>query len=610
MQGKMSFALTFILIYLHTLSLHALIKNEDEKPVNTNQTIIETDLPKNNTGNSIYYKDKNLDRASRDTAILFHVPGLTVTENSGPLSIASINYRGLANARFPISIEGLSLNNPMNGLCDANAMFLFAAQSLDINSQSLLVTLPVIDQHQARAVLGYGSLNSFKLGLSTGFLLGPSSSLYLAAQASSTDGAFSFHHPYLTNGQFKNNFTRENNDQHRLQALAKYQRQTSSNRFHALLAVNAHEGGIAGYAFSPTKNLRTQTIYSGLSVHAAKKFVTSELSLKMNNSVFDYKTSDLPENNEHLMASTHELILGFKRLGLPEWLDVEFFEHLILDVAYDLEKTRIGGGFSLTRTIRWSGAIKPKAFGNFSILGFHRHGLVMKSDFGISIEPIENLSITGRFIRNQRLPTFMEMYANNRFFMGNADLKKESVWDIELSTQAYLLEHAKLKLTGYLGYLSDIIVYTQYLASMVRPINVETAQRYGVDLSLIIEPYDWLGLETNNSILFTKNKATNAPLPNAPSFLGIVKARFGDEDKTCFSLQSRYRSSSTSDSYGRLKSSPYAIFDAALSTRLLGHMVLSISINNIFNVKTARDVYEIPLPGTIIFGQIEIGNAL
>lgn len=612
-QKKYRLAEVSIVGYLMaTSSLAALEENKnllttDSEPL-ANQTVIESGTPEKNDAQYTYFKDKSDDQMPGDAAMLFHIPGLTLTETGGPLASSQIRYRGLANSRLRIDLEGLSLNNPTTGLSDANAMFLFAAKLLQTNAQSLSITLPTIDFPQAKAVFGYGSQNSIKSGASAGTPLDPYSSIFIAMQTSTTNGRFSYSSPDLNKDDPTNNYVRENNDQHRMQALVKYQRKTSTESEHALLAFNAHEGGIAGFGFSPTKNLRSKAIYSGFAAGVSKKVKTTELKANLANSLFDYGTSDVPKNDEHFLSSTHELTLGIKSLSLPKWLDMEFAEQLVLEQAYELNKTRIGGGFLMKRNMQWSSLLKPATFANFSMIGYHGHGLVFKKDFGLSIEPNDFISLTGRFIRNQRLPTFMEMYANNSFFVGNVDLKKESVWDIELGTNIRVGQHTRLQVTGFLGYLSDVIVNVRFLATKLRPINVETTRRHGIDLGLTVEPLNWLMFETKNSVLWTKVKATGAPLPQAPPFLGLTKVRLGFEDAFTLSLQSRYRGATTANMYGTLRTKPYALFDAWLSARFFDRIGLSLSISNIFNVKTAQDTYETPLPGTVLFGQFEVGN--
>jgi hypothetical protein len=585
----------------------ALENTPNSQPEPTAETIIEDQLPEKNDVKVSYFKEKSADQLPGDAAMLFHIPGLTLTENSGPLSSSQIRYRGLANSRFPVYLEGLSLNNPINGLSDANAMFLFAAKNLQTNAQSLSITLPKIDRPQAKGVFGYGSHNAIKLGGMAGTPLGEHASIFMAMQTSSTNGKFAFSSPDLPKSD-ANSFTRDNNDQHRLQALVKLERQTPTDRSHALLAFNAHEGGLPGFAFSPTKNLRNRAIFSGLSIGAAKKIKKSEFSITIANSLFDYRTTQEDLHDQRLMASTHELTLGFERLELPSWLDFDFAEQFVVERAYQLNKTRIGGGFLMHRRMQWQGKLKPSSFANFSMLGFNEHGLIFKKEFGVSIEPRDYLSITGRFMRSQRLPTFMEMYAQNSFFVGNPDLQKESILDLELGTTIKIKQHTRIQVAGFFGYLSDLIVDVPFLATMLRPVNIDTARRYGFDVGLTVEPVSWLMFESKNSLLNSKIKSTEAPLPHAPWFSGLTKIRFGNEEIAALTIQTRYRGKASANLHGTLNSRAYSLVDALFSTNIIKHIGLSLSVSNIFNTKTARDTYEMPLPGTVFFGQIEVGN--
>lgn len=576
-------------------------EEENEKT----QTIIEAPQIENPDTKFVYIKDKSDSQKAGDAAMLFHIPGLTLSETQGALGPQNINFRGLSNNRFRIDLEGLSLNNPMYGLSDANALFLFAAKRLDSSAQSLSISLPKVEKPFLDGVFGYGSQNSLKLGASTGLPINNNSSLFTAMQFSSTNGRFS----YFASKENKTPLSRLNNDQHRLQAVMKYERESPTGGAHVLAAVNAHEGGIPGFALSPTLNLRSKALFTGLSAGFKKKINKSLLSITLANSLFDYETTDNPPADQRLTASTHELTIGLDSLSLPKWLDIKFAEVFVVERAYKIDQTRIGGGFIMKRSMTFSGKLKPKTFATFGMMAYEKHGFVFKKDLGVSIEPKDYLSLTASTVRSQRLPTFMEMYANNRFFVGNEDLKKESMWDFELGGTLLFARNSRLRFTSYLGFLSDVIVYVPFIANRLRPINTDSAMRYGLDMNLTIEPTSWFAFETSNGLLKTRIRSTNAPLPQSPPFSGLTRIRLGPEDIAAFTLQSRYRGASNANVYGTLKANSYILFDA-LAYVPIGRLVgLSLSVTNIFNTKTARDFYEMPIPGTTFFGQIEIGNS-
>jgi hypothetical protein len=108
-------------------------------------------------------------------------------------------------------------------------------------------------------------------------------------------------------------------------------------------------------------------------------------------------------------------------------MDFELGQKIIIERAYELDKTRIGGGLFMKRNMLFRGKLKPRIIGDFSMLGFHKHGLIFKKSLAVSIEPHEYITVVGQFMRSQRLPTFLELYADNRFFIGNEDLEKESI---------------------------------------------------------------------------------------------------------------------------------------------------------------------------------------
>lgn len=579
---------------------------EGPTPSPDNQSLIEASIP-SEIPHSSYFKEKRDDQKAGDSAMLFHIPGLTLNETQGPLGPTELRYRGLANNRFRIDLEGLSLNNPINGLSDANSLFLFAARRLDTNVQSLSISLPEVSQPFARGIVGYGTQNTMKMAASSGVRIDKQSTIFSATQMSSTDGDFTF--VPKDKPRTSEPLTRLNNDQHRIQTVTKYQYRAEESSAHVLAAVNAHAGGIAGYAFSPTTHLRSEALFAGLGTGYKTKIHTSELSLGLSNSLFDYKSQDQPSANEHFMVSTHELSWGLDSLKLPPWIDLKMAQSFLVERAYSVDKTRLGGGFTMRRDMNFSGRLKPKTFATFGMTGYEKYGLLFKKDLGVSIEPLENMLLSARAVRSQRLPTFMEMYANNRFIAGNEDLDKESLWDFELGTKLSFFEHTSLQLTGYFGYVSNTIVYEPYMATRLRPTNTDSANRFGLDMDLSIEPSSWILFESKNAFLRTRIKATNAPIPHSPPFLGLTSIRIGPEDIGSISLSTRYKGASFANSYGAMRSDAYILFDALAAVPVGRFVALSLSVTNIFNTRTAQDSYEMPLPGTTFYGQISLGNS-
>jgi len=571
-------------------------------PVLSNETVIESDVLEQKDTNKTYFTEQSDNQGPSDTSMLFHIPGLTLTENNGPLGKSEIRYRGLAGSRLKVDLEGLSLNNPLTGFSDANALFLFAAQEIQASGQSLSINLPIVNRPFAKGVVGYGSHNSFKIGARFAAPVSKYSSIYAASQFSSTEGSFAYSDPDLKPGP-DNIFYRKNNDQSRYQALVKFEHLRPTGSAHVLAAFNTHQGGLPGFAFSPTLSLRNKALFAGLSTGFTKKINQAEFKFKLSNSLFNY------ESDEKFLTSTHELNFSIDNLSLPEWLDMEIGEILIVERSYDQKHMRIGGGLFIKRDMRFKGRLKPTLRAYFNMVGYHEHGLLFKKDFALTIEPTPNISVTTGFTRSQRLPTFLELYANNRFFVGNEDLKKESIWDFQLGSNMRFGDHTRLQVTGFYGYLSDLIVYEPFMAQKIRPKNIDTASRFGLDLGLNYEPNKWIMVETKNSLLRTKVKATNAPLPQSPSFLGLTRVRIGPEDILALSLQARYRGPSNANDYGTKTTKGYILLDALVSGHFAELFTLSLSVTNILNVKHARDTYEMPLPGTIFFGQIEVGNS-
>jgi hypothetical protein len=300
-------------LYFCSLSVYA---DNTEQAKDTGHSLVEAEHLEDKPSEVIHFQEKSDNQNIDSNAALMHVPGLTVVD-SGPLSRSELHYHGLSNARYRIDLEGLDLNNPMNGMSDANSLFLFAAQQLIAGPQSLSLRLPNPREPVAKALFGYGSLHSFKIGASAGLPLGEYSSAFAAAQMSGSQGDFSFSSPDLPKGP-ENSFQRRNNDQQRIQALAKIQRQSDSGGAHLLLAVNGHEGGLPGFAFDPKESQRTETWFSGFNAGFNKKHKDVQFFVASSHSLFSYDAQNQAEIIDNFRASVHELSFSLKPLTLPQ----------------------------------------------------------------------------------------------------------------------------------------------------------------------------------------------------------------------------------------------------------------------------------------------------
>lgn len=564
----------------------------------TDITIVEDEIIARKKNQKNYFKEKSENNQPNDSHVLYHLPGISLNNSSGPLSESQITYRGLNPMRLRINLESLNLNNPSLGFVDGNSMFLFAAQNIAIDGHKLLIKIPEFDRFKASGVFGYGSFNTFKIGAITGAPIGLDQNVFFASQFTKTKGDFNF-------GQ---DFIRKNNDQSRLSLLGKYKKDTKTFMAQTLLAYNWHEGGAPDFAFSPTDNLRIKNEIFGLSFETAKIIDKTKFSFNNSNSIFKYHSKDDKDNIENILSSSHEFTFGLKSLKLPSFISLDFFEQFIIEKDYEHKKTRLAIGLLMSREVKFQGKLKPSIFSDFSFWGYSEHGLLSKSDFGISIEPITFLDLYFRFARSERLPTFMELYANNQFFKGNPDLEKESIWDLEFGTNLRLQNFLHLNITAFFGYLNKTILNVPYHAFLIRPINADVAFRKGLDLSLYFEGNRFFRFESKGSIISSYLKNTLAPLPSTPFFSGLSKASFGELDFIYLDLKSRYKSKTFADIHQTLASKGYIIFDALLGFKIFKIADLSFFVDNLLNQKDIKDSYQMPLPGICFFGQIQIGN--
>lgn len=577
------------------------------KSLAQDETIIEDKVDFKENLNT-YVKSQSDDKMAQEASVLENVPGMIVSINGGPMANTAVTYRGLSPQRLRFDLEGLKLNDPIFGMADGNSLFLFATQNISAYGNNIFLKLPNFTESKAKASLSFGSNQIIKMNLISGTPLSKDSDIMVATQIAQSKNDFSFYSPDLDKNDPQNNFSRKNNDQRRASFLGRYQKDSPNLKLHSLLALNFHEGGIPGFALSPTNNLRNNNIFFGARFGIAKKTKNTEISFSIANSLFNHKSEDDLENYKNLLSSSHEIIYGFKPLTMPLNMEVDFAQKIVIEKDYSNNKQRLGFGLVMNREMRFKGRIKPMMLGSLTIMAMGEDGLLLESDNSFSVEPLEYWNLIIRLAKTSRLPTFMELFSKNQFFMGNPNLKKEGIWDIELISKIFLRGLGQISLTGYYGFLSNNIIFVPYHAHMLRPVNADYARRMGLDLGLSISPLSLVSIDAKTSLLKTFVKNTKAPLPQTPSLSGLIKVRLGDENFISVTLQNRFRTATTTDMSGTLRSKGYALLDILASWQIHPLVGASLSLSNILNQKHLQDSYQMPIPGFSLYGQIELGR--
>ncbi|HEY1099192.1 MAG TPA: TonB-dependent receptor, partial [Myxococcota bacterium] len=100
--------------------------------------------------------------------------------------------------------------------------------------------------------------------------------------------------------------------------------------------------------------------------------------------------------------------------------------------------------------------------------------------------------------------------------------------------------------------------------------------------------------------------ATLAPLPTAPPWTLRTALRVGDDEAFVEGIVVG-RGAAPSTIFGTLPSGAYAL--VSLTTRLPlgdGGLAVRATVDNAFDVTTARDANQLPLPGRLLFVGLEV----
>ena len=516
------------------------------------------------------------------------LPGLTLTQQGGPLAPSEVKWRGLSGARLAIDLNGITLNDPVSGLFDVADIPFFALQSITTRSGALSFTLRSVEHNFLNTRFGYGSFSTAKYDLAAGAKINPNFNILLAAQIGSSTGNFDY---------FPNSI-RENNDQRRANILANLSFKLTRLRGNTLFFSNWHEGGIPGLAGAQLPNLRGQHAYLNLSQDFQLPLGLWKLDTQLQGRFDHRSTWELPNKNLSVVDFTQGKlnIEAIRFFSSKNKISGKLLGEL--GALHNFPYFRRGFGFELSGSI-------PHLQTQAGIQNYSDVDTLWNAHINASMTPTPWLLMGIRLSKSARPPTFIELYAPTGLIVGNGNLHPESMYEFELYTQAEKESLGSFKLAGFYGFLQNTILFVNRSAFEITPINTSGVHRGGFSATLNLTPHKFIAIDWNTQFIASKMLSTGAPLPTVPPWSSVLTLRVGEADKICGWLKINYRDGVSSNLFGTLRTSAYWLTDLIIKIPLTSSITLNASANNIFNMLTARDSNQIPLPGRAFFISLE-----
>jgi hypothetical protein len=551
------------------------------------------------------------DRARPSPAeALERVDGVTLSRSGGPLAPAEPRLRGLGGARLRVDLDGLVLNDPVTGGVDAAALPLLSLARVERRPGDFggALSLALPDRPASRLAVGVGTLETLRLAGAFALPSDDGGQLAGAATVARSDGRFTFQ-PSSNTGSLDDAplATRENNDQQRAGAWVRASVGTSPWRGEGLAWGSMHEGGIPGFASSPTDGLRGRALTGA----GRGALVLDAGDIEARGEVIGRASSraswDRRRTSADAVTATHlaarlstlvdELVGGLtlsasafaarSEVLAPRFSRGTFGTEAAASWRFGDGAWRLDGGLGFATASDIPGPL-PRA----------RLGLETRGPAGMS---------AGLLLSHaSRAPTLDELFAPRGFVLGNPDLRPEHTSDVESWWAWSPGRVVDARLSVFAGRLGDAILYVNRNAFEVAPANTGAGWRAGLDGRLGVTPHRLLGLELVAAALLSHLEATGAPLPGAPPLSARLRGRFGPAGGAHIDAQLRHRGSTTANLHGTLEVPAYSLLDLVAVFPVSERLRLMSAITNALDVLDARDANLLPLPGRQIFVSLEV----
>jgi vitamin B12 transporter len=248
--------------------------------------------------------------------------------------------------------------------------------------------------------------------------------------------------------------------------------------------------------------------------------------------------------------------------------------------------------------------------GDFTIFGalaaeaITNERLALLPRIGARWAPSPIVSARAALGRSLHAPSIDALYhPSEAGFSGNPDLRAETAWEAETALALEAPDLPSVTVTAFGRLVSDVILYVNDDAFVIRPRNEGDARAAGAELEVAYRRrFGGLRavLDGSAAVLFSELAATKRELPTQPkwSAAGELVLELGP-----VSLGSRVRalSPTTANLQGTLEVERYLRWDEVLSVRATETAIVSLSVLNVLDDRALESIYKLPLPGRTVF---------
>jgi outer membrane receptor protein involved in Fe transport len=549
-------------------------------------------------------------------------PGLSLLSAGGPLAPSRLLVRGLGGARVRASLWGEDVAGALDGDIDATALpwQLQAVVDAGASSDALAGSVRFGGVPSSSFAIEASSFETIRMRAAWR-MSAPGWQAFVAGDVGSSGGRFSFLPTTTINdGVALPEQWRDNNDQRRGWLLAGL----DAGWLRLRAAMRGHEGGVPGFALAPSLPWRGNNTQAMVSVQAQQVWQqlrwSARLSLqRQQRASWVIGEPTLSSQQSTQLSSSIQLVAPLADMAVAR-----------AQAGASAHRVEIGSSQQNTTTIT---RLAPFALTTLMLRPLRDLPLLVTATARIDVASDQRAAIGGggaqvglswqgqwsprvQVSLSGRAPTLDELYAPRGLVLGNASLGPERVHEMEAGVRGQSGD-AMVVATVFAAQLQHPIVYVHHNAYDIAPINLGLVHRAGVEVkaAAMTPPAwarvraevaaTWLATGQQGVVAHQPQSVLQAPfgaiaaLPNAPAATAYAAITVVGPHNIQVITSMRAKSSSSSNRFGTLLSPGYALFAAQLRWPLANNLVVTTGIDNVLDVRTARDTNLLPLPGRL-----------
>ncbi len=579
-------------------------------------------------------------------------PSVRVSRTGSGTDLATVGLRGATNAETPVYLAGIKLNDELSGTADLSTVPLFFLRRITVFRGNAPFELPELGlggaivlepdlpkRTRAGSGVGVGSFGE-RSAFVTASVGNRTAAAAFAVRGNRADNDYFYLDDRGTrfDGSDDRLVRRRNADATSIDAWAVARiRLGDRGSLTAVTNVLSREQGLTGLGVLPATAARATTRRSLFSVEARTRCDANP-------------EDDTCELTASAYGKTTSYLYRDPRLELPfgavrEAVDSETAGYRVALHGRPARSVRVGGGigqgFALlgidpsggvdvrarraTSRVFASAELTPTSWLTFALgasaafsrtAGAERTGslLAPEARVGASIKPLPELGFFADLARYERVPTLGETYGISASVLGNADLKPERGPSFEVGSRfsRSVSSVSRLAAEGVFFYRSakDLIGYRRTSLGILRPYNVGSAHVLGGEISVAIELFDVLRVDSALTLTDARDDTQgrllfNDALPFQASVADASRIHFYTDDvwprigldRVTAGTTFLFRSARAADPAGLVELPRQLSWDADVSVGFdHGVLVARGRVSNLLDDRTT-DAVGYPLPG-------------